>query len=535
MKWVHVDTFPQFHKRVVDVSGVGIVEPTEIHLPSVSNHLYPTISRVTSHVTSDGETLQTPGTKARPLSIASFSPSLSPVTTIHQEESRSLRSSLDLKNFRLDNILHHQKPDSGDSNTKKLFGKIFKKKKNVEKPEDAAIHLTRSASASSIDPKGTSAIPSNAVSPTNGSPAAGRASIHLPSTPSDFHHASPSAVGHPTFGTSPNIVIRQPPSAAHALESRLKPELYSPTEKHHTISSRSRPIGYNWTVRRWARRNSEGWAAHLVAAAATGLELVGAAEMAGENEVKFEWVKGVFEPEDEPSQRGLGIGKPGGINLGQSKTGRAVSAPGRSVSRETGPKSSRRIASPMPSTPSSPAASRPPSPSFDSRPEPVRRVSAAASTSSSTASSKGIPSVAFDDAVTGGGETAGEEGDSSETEDSETPWSCWVWVKSTGQRQLLGTLTPAPHHPKVVGVLKIPMSLDPVSLTDIKGPPLNAVNGEQGQRTAMAMKRIKENVALTEENLKDMLCVTALWLVAREEYGGLGRVGGRRRRGKRHA
>ncbi|WVO23808.1 uncharacterized protein IAS62_005165 [Cryptococcus decagattii] len=525
----------KFHKRVVDVSGVGIVEPTEIHLPSASNHLYPTISRVTSHVTSDGETLQTPGTKARPLSIASFSPSLSPVTTIHQEESRSLRSSLDLKNFRLDNILHHQKPDSGDSNTKKLFGKIFKKKKNVEKPKDAAIHLTRSASASSIDPKGAPGIPSNAVSPTNGSPAAGRASIHLPSSPSDFHHSSPSAVGHPTFGTSPNIVVRQPPSAAHALESRLKPELYSPTEKHHTISSRSRPIGYNWTVRRWARRNSEGWAAHLVAAAATGLELVGAAEMAGENEVRFEWVKGVFEPEDEPSQRGLGIGKPGGINLGQSKTGRAVSAPGHSAPSETGPKSSRRIASPMPSAPSSPAASRPPSPSFDSRPEPVRRVSAAASTSSSTASSKGVPNVAFDDAMTGGGETAAEEGDSSETEDSETPWSCWVWVKSTGQRQLLGTLTPAPHHPKVVGVLKIPMSLDPVSLTDIKGPPLNAVNGEQGQRTAMAMKKIKENVALTEENLKDMLCVTALWLVAREEYGGLGRVGGRRRRGKRHA
>ncbi|OXG27797.1 hypothetical protein C367_02474 [Cryptococcus neoformans Ze90-1] len=525
----------KFHKRVVDVSGVGIVEPSEIHLPSASNHLYPTISRVTSHVTSDGESLQTPSTKARPRSIASFSPSLSPVHTAHQEDSRGIRSSLELKGFRLDNLLH-QKPDSGDSNTKKLFGKIFKKKKNGERTENVAINMSRSGSTSSIDPKSTSGMPLDAVS-TNGSAAAGRASIHLPSTASDFHHSSPSAIGYPTFGTSPTIVVRQPPSVAQ--ESRLKPELYSPTEKHHTaasptVSSRSRPIGYNWTVRRWARRNSEGWAAHLVAAAAAGLEFVGAAEMAGENEVQFEWVKGVSEPDEKPRQRTLmGIGKPG-ISPGQPK-GRAVSAPGRSTSTGTGPKSSRRIASPMPSTPSSPVPSRPPSPSLDGRPEPVRRVSAAASTSSSTASSKGVPSVAFDGAVAGGDMTA-EEGDSSETEDSETPWSCWVWVKNTGQRQLLGTLTPAPHHPKVVGVLKIPMSLDPVSLTDIKGPVLNA-NGEQGHQTAMAMKKIKENVALTEENLKDMICVTALWLVAREEYGGLGRVGGgrRRRRGRKHA
>lgn len=530
MKWIHVDTFPQFHKRVVDVSGVGIVEPSEIHLPSASNHLYPTISRVTSHVTSDGESLQTPSTKARPLSTASFSPSLSPVNTAHQEEGRGIRSSLELKGFRLDS-LRHQKPDSGDSNAKKLFGKIFKKKKNGERAEDVAINMSRSGSTSSIDPKSTSSIPQDAAS-TNGSTAAGRASI---STASDFHHPTPSAIGYPTFGTSPTIVVRQPPSVAQ--ESRLKPELYSPTEKHHTnsssaVSSRSRPIGYNWTVRRWARRNSEGWAAHLVAAAAAGLELVGAAEMAGENEVQFEWVKGVSEPDEKPRQRTLGVGKPG-ISPGPPK-GRAVSAPGRSISSETGPKSSRRIASPMPSTPSSPAPSRPPSPSLDSRPEPVRRVSAAASTSSSAASSKGVPSVAVDSAVAGGDTTA-EEGDSSETEDSETPWSCWVWVKNTGQRQLLGTLTPAPHHPKVVAVLKIPMSLDPVSLTDIKGPVVDA-NGEQGHQTAMAMKKIKENVALTEENLKDMICVTALWLVAREEYGGLGRVGGgRRRRGRRLA
>jgi hypothetical protein len=103
----------------------------------------------------------------------------------------------------------------------------------------------------------------------------------------------------------------------------------------------------------------------------------------------------------------------------------------------------------------------------------------------------------------------------SDPEDSETPWTCSVWVKKTGQRQLLGTLTPAPHHPKVIAQLKIPRSLDSVSLTETK-PTNTAAQAEMASR-------VKSEVCLTEENLKDVVCVTAMWLVAREEFGGLGR------------
>ncbi len=60
------------------------------------------------------------------------------------------------------------------------------------------------------------------------------------------------------------------------------------------------------------------------------------------------------------------------------------------------------------------------------------------------------------------------------------------------------------------------MGLDSVALTDVRGK-----DGVLQQQEMVS--RVKEEVALTEENLKDVVCVTAMWLVAREEFGGIGR------------
>lgn len=236
-----------------------------------------------------------------------------------------------------------------------------------------------------------------------------------------------------------------------------------------------------------------------------------------------------------------------------------------------------------------------------------------------------------------------DEGEESDPEDSETPWACSVWVKKTGRRRLLGTLTPAPHHPKVIGVLKMATKLDPVPLAEVKprmppstsshslsagagggggggiglgfgairqAPALGGAGGPgsggssmtttptrigksasssflsresrettptpasprggselfsgfgtiRGRKDTLAARerqaaaaaaaaavtaaetrereaavtdaasasdmaeRIASEVCMTEENLKDVVCVTAMWLVAREEFGGLGRV-----------
>jgi hypothetical protein len=127
-----------------------------------------------------------------------------------------------------------------------------------------------------------------------------------------------------------------------------------------------------------------------------------------------------------------------------------------------------------------------------------------------------------------------DENDDSDPEDSETPWTCSVWVKRTEQRIFLATLTPAPHHPKVVGQLKIPMKLESVSLADLKvgSKAPGRTSHAAGAASAAADKekareeirsRVQQEVCISEESLKDVVCVTALWLVAREAWGGLGK------------
>lgn len=95
-----------------------------------------------------------------------------------------------------------------------------------------------------------------------------------------------------------------------------------------------------------------------------------------------------------------------------------------------------------------------------------------------------------------------DEGEASDPEDSETPWLCHLVQQSRSshiegpRRLLLGTLTPAPHHPKLVATLSVPAGLGAIAL---------------GTSEAV----------LTAEELKDVVGTTALWLVVRDELGGL--------------
>lgn len=100
-----------------------------------------------------------------------------------------------------------------------------------------------------------------------------------------------------------------------------------------------------------------------------------------------------------------------------------------------------------------------------------------------------------------------DSGDLSDPEDSETPWSCHL-VLGASTRIPIGTLSPAPHHPKLVAQLAVPFPLPDLSQTGL---------GADG-------------AGLTREEIKDVICVTCLHLVIRESFGGLGRV---RRRGDR--
>lgn len=96
-----------------------------------------------------------------------------------------------------------------------------------------------------------------------------------------------------------------------------------------------------------------------------------------------------------------------------------------------------------------------------------------------------------------------DSGADSDPEDSETPWNCHLVLGPT-TRIPLGTLSPAPHHPKLVGQLAVPFPLPDLSSTGL-GP---------------------DGAGLTREELKDVIIVTCLHLIIRESFGGLARRNG---------
>lgn len=132
-----------------------------------------------------------------------------------------------------------------------------------------------------------------------------------------------------------------------------------------------------------------------------------------------------------------------------------------------------------------------------------------------------------------------ESGDESDPEDSETPWTCAVTVQRLGQpsqhhhngvresviRVKVATLAPTPHHPKVVGLLKIPFPLPDIEVERLVV--------RRRQVTAQGISKTTSPKAgefvLTAEEIKDTVSSTALWLVVREAFGGVGRE---RKKGK---
>jgi len=163
--------------------------------------------------------------------------------------------------------------------------------------------------------------------------------------------------------------------------------------------------------------------------------------------------------------------------------------------------------------------------------------------------------------VGGGGRDDGEESD---PEDSETPWVCTLKIKramasfstsngfpshirkSSGEEVLklkVGTLSPMPHHPKVVAMLKVPFPLPDVEVErlNIRRRVLGSIP-EQGGVNELGETRLPlstsqdvrssesnqedqyKGLELSAEELKDIVCSTALWLIVRQGTGGVGRI-----------
>ncbi|KAJ7203569.1 hypothetical protein GGX14DRAFT_651644 [Mycena pura] len=151
-----------------------------------------------------------------------------------------------------------------------------------------------------------------------------------------------------------------------------------------------------------------------------------------------------------------------------------------------------------------------------------------------------------------GDEDSGEESD---PEDSETPWTCTVKVRrlaahhararshqreltteaedasgkrekdkdKEGLRVKMGTLSPTPHHPKVVAILKVPFPLPDVDVERMVARKRETGAG-RGSLGAKPVHTLLLGLLLTAEEIKDVVCSTGLWLVVREGFGGIGKI-----------
>lgn len=144
-----------------------------------------------------------------------------------------------------------------------------------------------------------------------------------------------------------------------------------------------------------------------------------------------------------------------------------------------------------------------------------------------------------------------DDGDESDPEDSETPWICTVKVRRVVDglpsktektpavlKLKAATLSPTPHHPKVVAMLKVPFPLPDVVIGGAGlasdpggGPGAVLVKRESPSGNGPASPPLPSphhppgTLKFSAEEIKDVICTTGLWLVVREGFGGVGRVG----------
>ncbi|THG93823.1 hypothetical protein EW026_g7521 [Hermanssonia centrifuga] len=423
-------------------------------------------------------------------------------------------------------------PTPERTGARRLFGKVFRRKDN--------------SPASS----GSPTIPSMSL-PNEGYPSK-RSSLLLNQPPNlPLHGADP-----PSTPSYPTVL-------------GIQPIIRSPSPAPGTSTSHRRPTSYVWIVRRWLKGPPEG--------VSTSVESL--------VEVRLDWTRGAA----------------------QSKRGRHSTSTRQREDRRSSTGHHSR-------TPSTSSHSHGPSPQITDKalersPSPRHSIR-----TSTTSEDGGSPQL---------GEREDDEGDESDPEDSETPWTCHLVVRrlhphpshggggggaelSSQQpgdvRVKVAAVVPAPHHPKVVALLKIPFPLPDLVLTsrwpsssathshggrgkpfiDVEarrrivtpagvarpatelasppGTPTQAgIAGNVGKFAANAGnflssggKALRSNIGgggssgagaggagaggtrgegtlvsgvlLSAEEIKDVVNCTALWVVVREAFGGVGRV-----------
>jgi hypothetical protein len=291
-----------------------------------------------------------------------------------------------------------------------------------------------------------------------------------------------------------------------------------PVLSAETFPPRGRASMYTWTVRRWLKGSPETMIGSVLDSAlrATGKERDAKGNLGVETELRFEWTRGTKK---DRKRKGDAPTSPPQANkdLGVSSAA---------------PSSTSLVSQATPSI-------RDVDPTSRRSTDTSRNKSASPTRRSDNRSLRSTDEGHYDD----------DDGNDSDPEDSETPWICTLVAHASlglgdiGQDSIhtkVATLSPTPHHPKVVAALKVPFPLPDVNVDDmtlrprvitpagIARPALehadsttSALSG--GSSTSGSRRGREPGLQLTAEEIKDIISTTGMWLVIRECIGGVGR------------
>jgi hypothetical protein len=364
----------------------------------------------------------------------------------------------------------------------------------------------------------------------------------------------------PALPQPPPTINEPPSSAATSPEPYLQPPVLGLQArlKSSTIPPHGRPSTYVWVIRKWIKGSGGSWIDGMADSVGSALGMRDGSERNATEvtdvEVRFEWKK--MKARGEESRR-----RRKGTSGFEEQGGRARrhSSVFESERRDT----LSTLGNSAHDTPSDAALSKgglfparkaqnrlslqafiPRNKDAQSTPGPMSSLAPVAEPA--RASSPNPPA-----SIATTNTTAEDDGEESDPEDSETPWTCCLHLRSrtyTHRRSStapypgsgpshppadtspaeprvdiklkVATLAPAPHHPKVVAQIKTPYPLGDVLVDQgvvrprTAGLPPSEGNegGQGGQGGALV---------LTAEEIKDVVSCTGLWVIVREGYGGL--------------
>lgn len=450
------DTFHlQFNKRTLDIVGIGSLEPTEhlilpSSLPSAShfstssllsprNSMIDTASPRPSFSSrnpsfSDQATVQEPDLLSTPTRegpaapVSSSRPKTAPPASSSPNEPTLPNPSPSQPSPQINDTKIPAQISSTDSAPKKLFSKFFKKRDlSLSFPSLASLS---SPSSSSSTPGIVDMLKSTYTGITPSSSVRDGGAKEGVKSPS-----------RETFGIRPGRSVSPTKGLSRADGSIGTPTLGTTPTVRGVGKGTGKVAAYHWTITKLSLRPAvDPWSFASLSdalALATPSFTAGGSNSnlpTGQGTLRFEWVRGKSVKQRECEERRKRRRGSGGAAEGIG--------PGGSPSRSRG-------GSPL-LAPSNGLA--PPSPLLGRATlAPPLAVGATNGQGTETPIRRSIES-RFGDAEEDGenGKTEEDEEEEEDPEDSETPWFCSVvgFGGAEGGRMSLGTLSPAPHHPK---------------------------------------------------------------------------------------